>query len=101
VNDLSNDISKLAYLNRIELFVGVPTPSKKPFKFSVLRAIKRLHTLELIDYGEIEEQDVDELAQLSSLKQLVLYKDDVSPDILSRLEAELPNCQVVDSYDDW
>jgi hypothetical protein len=98
---LAKDISRLRYLRRIDLMVGDGSPRTKRFSFSVLRAVDQVKKLDLCDYGNIDEQDVKELKQLTFLKELILWKDEVPPHILSQLETELPECDIVDFYDEW
>ncbi|MCI0335792.1 MAG: hypothetical protein L0228_21505 [Planctomycetes bacterium] len=98
---LTNDLSKLAYLSRIELMIGDGSPRTRRFKFSILRTVNQLETLDLCEYGNIDEQEVNELTQLKFLKKLVLWKDELAPHSLLRLQAELPECKIVDFYDDW
>ena len=97
VNTICEQLAELKYLNKI-VFLN----TGERFRFSALRKFQRLETLELWDYWTLDEHDCNELAQLTQLYKIILEdKDDIPPHMLTRLESELPNCKIVDVYDDW
>jgi hypothetical protein len=60
-----------------------------------------MYSLDISYYFALDERDVNELTQLKSLKTLELWRDDIAPRLLSRLEKELPDCNIIDAGDDW
>jgi hypothetical protein len=72
------------------------------FRFSMLRAVPRLETLELREFRSLDDQDIRDLCELPGLKKIVFEKkDDVDPATLDKLQTTLPGCAIVDYYDDW
>lgn len=93
------EISKLDYVSEIVLEGG---NMRDPFRFSALKNLGRLETLEISGYRTIDEEDLGELGQLTQLRKLVVEdKHDIPPDVLARLHTELPNCRVVGFDEDW
>jgi hypothetical protein len=104
------EISQLSYLTRISVHGDVKEYPSFPFVF--LNSLIRLKELNLwwsgtVDdesalwYCVISEQDVVQLIQLDGLRKIYLDTKDVSPRLLGRLKAGLPNCEVDDVYEEW
>ena len=92
------DIATLQYVTEIEILAL----GDERFPFSKLQALNNLRTLDLSSYQTTNENDLNEITQLTSLRRLVIgYPDDVAPDVLSWLESEMPNCKVAEGRYDW
>jgi hypothetical protein len=72
------------------------------FRLSMLRAIPQLEDLEFEDLPSFDNQDINDLAQLTRLRKIIFEeKEKIDPNALSRLQTALPGCKVVDYRDDW
>jgi hypothetical protein len=96
---ICEDISQFRYLTKI----SISNETRERFPYSALSATKQLNVLEIsYSHGEIDGQDVSELAQLTQLRKLAVdYEEGRLPEVLKRLRAQLPNCKMIDYYDDW
>jgi hypothetical protein len=96
----ANDLAKLSCLGKIV----VRWSSQEHYPYSTLKTVPQARELEIRNTEPIEESDVKELTQLSQLHKITYTIDFSDPDrlnIVGRLKSALPNCEVVDSYDDW
>jgi hypothetical protein len=92
------EISRLDYVTKIAIN-GHP---RRRFRFSALRNLERIKTLEIWRPTILDEQVLNELSQLKQLTKLVIEDiEDVPFDALARLKAELPNCRIIHYSDDW
>jgi hypothetical protein len=79
-----------------------PELDDKPFDFSALWAVQHLETLDIYGCHPRFDQEFEELSRLTQLQKLIIWaKDRMPPEALTRLEAALPNCKIVDVDDDW
>jgi hypothetical protein len=92
------EMAQLDYVKRI----GIEGHLRHPFRFSALRNLAQMKTLEVWRPTILDEQDLNELAQLKQLQKIVIEGlHELDPKALARLEAALPDCKIIDSLDDW
>jgi hypothetical protein len=92
------EIAQLDYVTKVSID-GHP---RHHFRFSALRNFEQLETLEIWTHPIIEEQDINELAQLKQLEKIVIERiNEIAPDLLAQLGAALPDCKIIDYLDDW
>jgi hypothetical protein len=97
-DQIADEISELKYVTRTALW-----DAGDRFRFSAFRKLTRLETLELWGFHTLDEHELNELGQLKQLKKIVFEDiDGIAPEVLvSRLETDLPDCNIVDARDDW
>ncbi len=99
VAELCDRMNALPYSNSLQLSGAVFGDGHYPF--AKLRSIRRLETLSVSSTPRMDEQDVQELVQLSNLKKLVLEKSHGDPRLIRQLEQGLPGCTIVDEDENW
>ncbi len=65
------------------------------YPYARLKVIRQLQTLCVGTYPRLDDRDVRELSQLSSLKKLILPEGTATPEIIDRLQTALPRCTIV------
>jgi len=95
---LAAELSQIKHLRRLEID---QRPLNRRLKLAELKCLERLQTLEFTDGFYLDEQRLDGLKQLPHLPKIVLYKDEISPEVIAQLKRELPNCRVVDFDAEW
>jgi hypothetical protein len=105
------EIAQLSYMTRILVYGNAK--EYPPFPFALLNSLIRLEELDLsgsyvaddesgdIRFSDITEQDVEQLIQLDGIRKIFLDTGDISPKLLARLKAGLPNCKIVDAREGW
>jgi hypothetical protein len=64
--------------------------------------MERLNTLHIEQSDDPARLPLDAIAKLTQLQRLVIAgKDNVPPRHLSRIAAALPNCTIVDEWEEW
>jgi len=97
---LVQELKKYPHLSTLEISGSFSGNGRLPY--SQLRALPALATLKLTTTPRLDFQDVHELSELTRLRTLVL-DEQVTTELESipRLKAAMPNCNVVDSKDNW
>jgi hypothetical protein len=93
-------ISELTQVKRVWIY----DLESKPARLAALRPLRRIKTLVLVagKGSTIRDEDVAELSQLPQLRRLVVTRlNEVSPDVIARIAAALPDCRIVDYADEW
>jgi hypothetical protein len=92
------EIAQLDHVTKI----GIEGHLRHYVRFSALRTLAQMKTLEVWRPTILDEQDLNGLAQLKQLQKIVIEGlDEVDPEALARLKSALPDCKVIDSLDDW
>lgn len=89
-------LRELRYLNRFEFTHWEPT-----FRMSAVASLPHVSTLDIANCADLDDRNYDDLAQLTQLRTLVVDKNNIPPETLSRIEDALPNCEIVDYSDEW
>ena len=90
-------LSQLTYLREIEI-----ERYDMSVQFSAIRSIRRLNRL--IIHLPLAEHEVEEISQINRLSKLVLVAEDydeVPPELIARVQELLPDCHVLDIWNDW
>ncbi|HEY3393366.1 MAG TPA: hypothetical protein VGK58_11710 [Lacipirellulaceae bacterium] len=92
------EIAQLDYVTK----VSIDGDPRQRFRFSALRNLERIKTIEIWRPTILDEPALNELAQLKQLRKIVIERiDEIAPAVIARLEAELPNCKIIGYSDDW
>jgi len=98
---ICKEVSRLRYVTT----VWIASTTRKPFRYSTLRCIDRMETMVLGPWfeGPLQSGEVAELLTLTRLQKLVVedLAEQIDPSLLSRLSTELPDCAIIDIYQDW
>jgi hypothetical protein len=89
-------LRELRYLNRFEFTHWEPS-----FRMSAVASLPDVTTLDISNCADLDDRNYDDLVQLTQLRTLVVDKNNIPPETLSRIEDALPNCEIVDYSDEW
>jgi len=97
VNQLCAEIRDLPYLSKLTVS-GFLQGDR--FPFAALASLRQLEILQIDTTPRIDDCDIRELSQLHGLSKIAANQK-ITPDRLSRLEAALPGCEIVEVDKEW